>query len=482
VKRLIHLLGLYAFHIGFVRPVLYLVLGASLRRRGMVPRGPCIVVANHNSHLDAAILMSLFPLRRLHRVHPVAAADYFGKNAFLRTMAMMFMNGIPIERRHKGGEDPLAGVVSALERGESMIFFPEGSRGEAGVLAQFRPGIGKLVKTFPGLLVVPVFMAGPERIWARGQIVPVPTRVHASVGKPRTYPQDLDAREIADRVRQDVLSLAPPPPPIPGSRPSPPLRVAVCCVEPDLRRKVFLEVVRRLGSAGRAIGLSSPVLESDDTGCREAHGGIPVTLSLGWPKFLARLFRTGGLFKGYKFAEMVDRARLDEALEHDRSARFVVGEGNALVDLLAWAHAEFYEGRFEEKALQRLMLYLSGRRSIPVTQWWDFVRKAPEVWLLNTFDLARPPAPDVLVLVRLPVADAMTRIRMRGGPLEPFHTEDALDTLQRSYDEVAEAIRRRHKVVVVTEDGSRVSVDEIGRKVYDACAPMAEATAAGNDG
>jgi len=373
-------------------------------------------------------------------------------------------------------------VISALQRGESMIFFPEGSRGEAGVLAQFRPGIGKLVRTFPGLLVVPVFMAGPERIWARGQIVPVPTRVHASVGKPRTYPPDLDAREIADRVRHDVLSLAPPPPPIPGGRPSPPLRVAVCCVDADLRRKVFLEVVRRLGSAGRTVGLSSPVLESDETGVREAHGGIPVTHTLGWPRFLARLFRTGGLFKGYKFAEMVDRARLDEALEHDRNARFVVGDGNALVDLLSWAHAEFYEGRFDEKALQRLMLYLSGRRSIPVTQWWEFVRKAPEVWLLNTFDLARPPAPDVLALVRVSGADAMTRIRMRGGPVEPFHNEAALDTLQRGYDEVAEAIRRRRKMVVVAVDGRDASVDGIGERVAEACAPIAEATAAGNDG
>ena len=68
-----------AFHAGFVRPMLK-ILGVRVRRRALVPPGPCLVVANHNSHLDAAVLMSLFPLRRLPHVHPVAAADYFGKN------------------------------------------------------------------------------------------------------------------------------------------------------------------------------------------------------------------------------------------------------------------------------------------------------------------------------------------------------------------------------------------------------------------
>lgn len=482
MKRFLSLMALYAFHIGFVRPLLFIGLGASARRRNLVPRGPCIVVANHNSHLDAAILMTLFPLRRLLHVHPVAAADYFGKNLFLRTMAMLLMNGIPIARRATRGEDPLVGVRDKLAEGKSLIFFPEGSRGEAGVLAQFRPGIGKLVQSLPGLLVVPVFMAGPERVWARGQVVPVPIRVHANVGKPRTYPPDMDAREIAERVRNDVLSLAPPPPPIPGARPSPPIRVAVCCVEPDLRRRVFLEVVRRLGRSGRTVGLSSPVLQADAQGVREAQGGIPLTHHLGWSRFLAWFFRTGGLFKGYKFAEMVDRARLDEALEHDRSARFVVGEGNALVDLLAWAHADFYEGKFDDKALQRLLLYLSGSRSIPVTQWWDFVRKAPEVWLLNTFDLARPKAPDVLVNVRVGAGEILAKIRSRGRELQTFETESALGALQKGYDDVADAMRRRRKVEVVAMDGGQVSVDEIGRRIEEACAPLVEAAAAaGND-
>jgi hypothetical protein len=417
--------------------------------------------------MDAGILMSLFPLRRLRHVHPVAAADYFGKNAFRRMMAMMLMNGIPIERKAAPGEDPLAPIIKALDQGESLIFFPEGSRGQAGVVAPFRPGIGKLVKAVPGLLVVPVFMSGPERIWPRGEVVPVPLNTSANVGKPRTYSPELTSREIAERVRNSVLALAPPPPPVPGPRPAPPIRVAICGIDQDKRKELYLEVTKVLGRLADTIGLSSPILRADRDGLREASGGIPVTRSRMLPSILASIFRTGGLFKGYKFAEMVERARIDEGLQDGRSARFVVGEGNPLVDVLAWAEADFYRGKFEAEEMSRLMRYVSGKRRIPTGRWWKYIRKAPEVWLLNFFDLARPPAPDVLVILETPPADAMATIRSRGKPIERFENEQFLEDLQVAYVAVARDLKRWRHVTVLTTGTEAAditgNIEEIGK-------------------
>ena len=149
--------------------------------------------------------MSMFPLSRLPHVHPVAASDYFGKTWFMRMLAGMLFNGIPIDRKKASGADPLRPIADALADGESLVFFPEGSRGEAGVVAPFRQGIGRLVQSVPGVLVLPVYMSGPERIWPRGQTVPVPSSIDVSIGKPRVYPHDSPAPEIADQVRRDVL-------------------------------------------------------------------------------------------------------------------------------------------------------------------------------------------------------------------------------------------------------------------------------------
>ena len=84
-------------------------------------------------------------------------------------MALFFMNGIAIERNPPKGSDPLAPIVESLRSGESLVFFPEGSRGEAGVVAPFRTGIGRLARSLPGLLIVPVYLSGPERIFYDGE-------------------------------------------------------------------------------------------------------------------------------------------------------------------------------------------------------------------------------------------------------------------------------------------------------------------------
>lgn len=449
LRRGLERTAMYAFQLGFVRPMLRWFWGVDYRRRHNLPDGACIVVANHNSHLDAAILMSAFPVSRLPHVHPVAAADYFGKTAWRRAVAMVWMNALPIERTAPAGRDVLSPMIDALAEGESLIFFPEGSRGDPGVVAPFRPGIGKIVKAVPGVPVVPVFLSGAERSLPRGEAVPVPLGIDANIGKPRTYAAELDARDIAEEVRKDVLALAPAPPPVPGPRPPPPIRVACCGIDEAQNHALFEEVTARLGRSGPTVGIAATLLEADASGVRPS-AGVPLARGRVWPSALGWLSRTGGLQRGDKFAEMVERARVDEALEDGRTARFVVGDGNPLVDLLAWAEADFYSGVFDERGLQQIFLYLTGERRVPLSAWPRFIRRAPEVWLLNVFDLAHPPAPDVLVVTTASVDS--------DGP-EPFSVE-----LQEAYLHVAAALDKRHVEVIVRDRdaGDRAStVDRI---------------------
>ena len=475
-RSLLRMSALMAFQVGFVRPMLRWFWAVKYRRLGRIPKGPCLVISNHNSHLDAAVLMSLFPLSRLSHVHPVAAADYFGTNWFRRAMAMTLMNGIPIDRTAGPGRDVLQPMIEALREGETLIFFPEGSRGEAGVVAPFRAGVGRLTQMVPGLLVVPVFLSGPERIWPRGEAIPLPLGIDVHVGKPRTYDAGREAREIADAIRSDVLSLAPPPPPVPGPRPLPPIRVTVCGISAESIRESFDALLPRLGAMDRTVGIAEPILQADADGIRELPGRIPLARTRLWPAFLAWLFRTGGLWRGSKFAEMVDRTRIDEALGDGRMARFVAGSGSPLVDLLAWAQADFYKGAFDEKAMQQWMLVLSGKRRIPWRQVPRYIRKAPEVFLLRAFDLARPPVPDVLVLLDEDPGRAMGRRRASGDELGPWENEVFLGALRDGYRSVAELLRRSQVDVLVFDPASD-TVEAVADAAERACRRRAFAEA-----
>ncbi|HZF16002.1 MAG TPA: lysophospholipid acyltransferase family protein [Steroidobacteraceae bacterium] len=185
-----------------------IVLGLNVRHRERLPRaGPCIVIANHNSHLDTITLMTLLPLKLLPKVHPVAAADYFLRNRLLAWFALQVIGIVPINReRKRPDEDLLAPVREALARGDILIFFPEGSRGEPEQLTQFKSGIARLAEQFPAVPVVPIFMHGLGKSLPKGEAILVPFFIDVFVGEPLQGSADREGFMISLRARMDALA------------------------------------------------------------------------------------------------------------------------------------------------------------------------------------------------------------------------------------------------------------------------------------
>lgn len=190
-----------------VRPVVGIVLGMNVRGRQHLPTtGPAIITANHNSHLDAMVLMSLLPHRSLHRVRPVAAADYFMKGRFLGWFSTKIIGILPIARNSGADEDPLAGCYEALEAGQILIIFPEGSRGEPERMATFRGGVAKLARLYPDVPVVPVFMHGLGKALPRGEGLLVPFMLDIYIGAPLQGRGEDDDFLVALREKIEALA------------------------------------------------------------------------------------------------------------------------------------------------------------------------------------------------------------------------------------------------------------------------------------
>ena len=194
------------FFLLFVRPLAAFILGMNIRNVGRLPvKGPAIVISNHNSHLDAVVLMALFPLRLLKKIHPVAAADYFLSNRFVAWFSKNVIGIIPFKRKCLR-ENPFEKVEEALGREEIIVFFPEGSRGEPEKLSSLKNGIAHLAEKFPQVPISPIFLHGLGKALPKGDPILVPFMVDIAVGSP--LPSFEERAPFMECIRDAFASLA----------------------------------------------------------------------------------------------------------------------------------------------------------------------------------------------------------------------------------------------------------------------------------
>ncbi|MCF6275620.1 MAG: 1-acyl-sn-glycerol-3-phosphate acyltransferase [Robiginitomaculum sp.] len=192
-----------AIQIFIARPVAHLLIGLDIIGKEHLPtKGPAIVAANHNSHIDTLILLSLFSSRVLPDVRPVGAADHFLRTRTLSWISRYIIGMIPIHRKKAGsGEDLLADCKTAMAAGKILVIFPEGTRGEAEEMKDFKTGVARLAEQFPDAPVTPVYIQGAGRVMPRGSKLLVPFNCTAVIGKPIKWSDDGSKGKMSEKYK-----------------------------------------------------------------------------------------------------------------------------------------------------------------------------------------------------------------------------------------------------------------------------------------
>ena len=148
-----------------------------------------VYFANHSSHLDAVVLWAALPTAARVLTSPVAGIDYWGKSRLRRYLADNVFQALLINRQPKGAERSLAAaeavmadLVAAIDRGRSLIVFPEGTRGLGDEVAPFKSGIYHLARQRPHVELVPAYLENLNRILPKGEVLPVPILSSATFG------------------------------------------------------------------------------------------------------------------------------------------------------------------------------------------------------------------------------------------------------------------------------------------------------------
>jgi 1-acyl-sn-glycerol-3-phosphate acyltransferase len=202
---------------GIVAGLARLVTRAKVRWLGAMPTTEqCVYFANHSSHMDFVVLWSLLPGDVREKTRPVAAADYWATGP-KRLLACDVFRAVLVDRASKPaaiGSDAEAQrsqairpLIDVLAGGESLILFPEGTRGDGREVARFKSGLYNLCVARPGLKLVPVYLENLNRVLPKGGFVPIPRNSTVTFGAPIGLREGEGREEFLVRARATLIAL-----------------------------------------------------------------------------------------------------------------------------------------------------------------------------------------------------------------------------------------------------------------------------------
>lgn len=442
-------------HVFILRPLMRLLCGVHfVGRENLRSLDRFIIIGNHNSHLDVALLFCLLSPRDISRTHVVAEETYFARSKVVFHMVNFLFQPVWIKRGTASRQDNvLDGCIKAIKQGSNLVIFPEGTRGKPGEIQAFKSGVGRLIAQFKDIPILPVFLSGPERVLPKNCFIPLPFWNQIVIGPPQIC--NGKHHDVTQHL-QNVLG---------GLSKMPHLRrhgktrllrkpaytVALIGIDGSGKSSISHKVAIELSNQGRAY------LVSDQLECYENAESNPLQ-PYGLDairQMLSRHAKRATSLKGYKLpklTELLMRDYLIKEVERWYDASIVVQDGSPLLNMAGWA-ALYPDLESLDSMLIDGIAVLAGK-SPEVHNLSSVCSHFSEINILSRLGLNRLKIPDAYVLLDISPEVACDRIQQRGKRLQPHENIEKLTRLRQAYLRVERLISQRWNVPSLVLDGN----------------------------
>lgn len=183
-------------------------------------KGPALLISNHVTDVDAALILSVLPARWRMRLAIAMSGEYLRdwryppatlnplarlKARVTYVLAAVLFNVFSLPRQ-SGFRQSFAYAGEAMDHGYSVLVFPEGTETKDGRLQPFRAGIGLLASEV-NVPVIPIKLRGLFELKRKRQFFVRPGRVSVTFGEPITFAQETPPAEITTELERRLTAL-----------------------------------------------------------------------------------------------------------------------------------------------------------------------------------------------------------------------------------------------------------------------------------
>lgn len=169
-----------------------------------------IYFGNHTSHMDFVVLWSVLPDDVRAQTRPVAAEEYWSTSKLRKYVAAEVFRAVLVDRKSSTVEErrnQMERMLDGMGQDQSLIIFPEGTRGDGDQVQPFKSGLYHLAKARPSVELVPVYLENLNRVLPKGEYLPVPLLSRVYFGPPMHLNEGESKEAFLERARQAMLGL-----------------------------------------------------------------------------------------------------------------------------------------------------------------------------------------------------------------------------------------------------------------------------------
>ena len=212
----------FLIHYVLLRPAVFLLGWPRIKGRENLRglNGPALVVCNHIGDVDVGFVLTALPFRLRHKLATAAGGEALealrtpppGRNLFMRMfdrvewfLGVSLLNVFPLPRE-AGFRESFAFAGESVDRGYSILVFPEGHHTTDGKIRPFQSGIGLLVNNL-GIPVIPMRIDGLFELKKAGRRRARPYQIQVKIGSPVRFEPGRDPAQIAQELQNIVERL-----------------------------------------------------------------------------------------------------------------------------------------------------------------------------------------------------------------------------------------------------------------------------------